>query len=397
MSETKRPPESTSETHEALPELLYLSDKDQIQIRTAFEFLRSDPAGSEREFKVYNRDRGDVVGVLDYDPDIHPPVRVRVGKNIFVLGNQRYRITLEDRRFLNEVAQRPARKRAEEWVPMVTPLHPEAAKHLKESAERDPLRDMERLLGRVYGPDEVETAFSLMSGNRLVTFDTQTREDLIAELGKKLREPAIEQLIIFLRKDPKEARCWELVLEANTDDDFTDLAINDLYMALNDDTDERGIGSLVSQADHELYWQNFFYTEQTLRDVQPGRAPCTWRLVRTKPLPSSLGRAPRDFSGLLERFCRDNHLDEFERLVFASGRQPENILPRPVEAFYRWMLKVRNGEQPPKDRAEWTAYKKDVMVRGAVIGPWSADGIMLEECDLSESRQTAGFNLSIPL
>lgn len=374
-----------SEINDAVTELATLKIADQFQLNLGMAELRRDPATADREIAVYD-ENGTRVGTLDYAPENDPPVRVRVGKDIKLIGDKRYRLKLEDRTLLAELAQRPATTRAAEWRPTVA-LHPEASKR-RESKEGDPVNEMRTFVKRVWGPDEARAMFTLDNGTAIASLSDQVAAQ---ELRDALQTEVARELLAFFKKNPKEAKNWELVLEVNNLDNGVPFTISNLEFRMGEETGKRGLQHLLDEKDIEQYADYDFFDVWRLHNDQLKYTDRTWRLVRTTPLPGTTDRNAEQIKKMLNYYCTTNGLTA---LAAYLDSLPSNGMTSPVEAFYRATMKVRNGEQPSATSAEYTVYGD----RCVIVGPWAPQGIELEERDVNVSgRKDAGFVLSVPL
>lgn len=384
---------------ERIPELVAVSASDMLVLRAGFvELARGSPRTVE-EIPVWSNQQSMPIGALDYSPDADPPVRVRIGRSRYLIGVGTYRIRAEDLQRLRALATRAYQRREREWQPTAR-LHPEALRSQRSaSAERhDPISELRELFGSVYGPDEVRAAFTRASGERLVALPEASAQEFIKELAVKLRQPHIQELVDYLRRNPGEAKKWSLVFEMNATDDNEPFAIADLRNLLDQDSMKRGTGHLVLPTDDVLYKESQFYHGEQLITRQPAWTRATWRLARTDPLPGSIGRAPDAFAKLLGYYCDSRRLPTIKNHLFANGLTASHLLPSPVEAFYRRMLTVRQKQPSSYRYREWTAYHDDTIARAVIVYEPKPHGIEFKERDLLGGPEPdTGFILSIAL
>lgn len=383
---------------ETPPELVAVNTSDVLTLQAGLAELARDPTHAGETIPVWSNDRPEPVGTLDYTPGNEPPVRVRIGNSRYLIGVGKYRIRLEHLKLLRAYAARPYERRTVEGRPRAR-LHPEVMRRDHPRVERaDPVVELKNLLGSVYGPDEVRTAFTRKSGEKLIALPEAQTQEYTKELETKLRQPHIQELVDYLRRNPGEAKKWSLVLETNVTDDNDPYAINDLRTLLDQDTIEQGIGQLILPADHTIYKDSVFYKSDLLITRQPNWTRATWRLVRTDPIPGSVGRTPDTFKSLLTYYCDTHKLPTLKSHLCKNDVAASHILPAPVEAFYRRMLAVRLRQPGIYPYREWTAYNDDIIARAVIVYQPTEQGIEFKERDiLGGPERDAGFTLSLAL
>lgn len=199
----------------------------------------------------------------------------------------------------------PLLEKAEKFFPKETFTAIKAKREEKEKERRGKTgealaREMRELFKEgFFGLEEVETAFTLQDGKKLVELSAKERETAFRLLEAKLNEPDIEE---FLRETPKKrlAENWLLVLRLPKLRDGASLTMKTMREKLAPDMQARNQGKLLYQV--EWYANESFYTTDSPKDMH-------WQFVTREVAPETKGKNHSIQTEELKKAAKAVHLD----------------------------------------------------------------------------------------
>ncbi len=235
-------------------------------------------------------------------------------------------------------------------------------------------REMRELFKEGFlGIEEVETAFTLLDGRKLIELSKEERREALRLLEVKLNEPDIKE---FLQKTPKEqlAKEWLLVLRLPKFKDGTPLTMNAMQEKIAPDMQAKGQGELFYSVD--WYAKEAFYTGQTPKEMH-------WQFVTRKVVPETKGKNHSAQTAELKKAAQASRLD--------PGKTRRRL---PVETLYDFVLSLRAKNQPILEAEyDWSDILSSVGVL-VLVGDCTAEGAHVHRWSPEYSHERVGASLS---
>jgi len=234
------------------------------------------------------------------------------------------------------------------------------------------------------GLDEVEKAFSLYKGRKLVEFTPVERQEAQRLLLDFLQQPDVKEFMEKIDSRRTDPSRWLMYLEMPQVSDGNPLTIDFLQNVIGPDMENRFQGPLLSPDSEQNYSRQSFYGNDTM--------PLRWRLSTTDVILGTRGVGIHTQRSIQQDFARDNGLN------FAPGNSKVVDLERnrasashPLETVYRYMLQLRtSGKSFLRGAFDRTIYE-DVMVGG---GPGSKKQGLIIAPDPGRGHPDIGLSFS---
>jgi hypothetical protein len=205
-------------------------------------------------------------------------------------------------------------------------------------------REMKDLFGEnFFGFEEVEKAFTLQDGDKLVELSKFQKAEANRLLAQFIQEPDVKQFMDKVKSGEIKKGGWNLRLQIST---FTDpksrlevpLTMKAFNQCLAPDMEGRNQGKLLYNVD--WYEAKKFYTTDTMQ--------FQWVLSTNEVVPTTLDKNHENQTGELKKFAKSVSLD-------FDAKQSRS---KPIETLYRFFVMLRNTSRRVLENTyDWSATK----------------------------------------